>query len=155
MHHGTCVTHVPWCMSGSLTCGDGENVPGIPGACAPAILRICEEAHYDKYGTIKHPTNEHFHIEIPELKLGSAVPIVKIIERVPFWHLILVLWPMISKINWLGNVSLPRCVKFENNLTRPYSVIAVTALYGEWRATLIWKLNFPHPFIPFYHGKYD
>ena len=34
MHHGTCVTHVPWCMSGSLTRGDGENVPGIPGACA-------------------------------------------------------------------------------------------------------------------------
>ena len=37
MHHGTCVTHVPWCMSGSLTCGYGENVPGIPGTCAPAI----------------------------------------------------------------------------------------------------------------------
>ena len=34
MHHGTCVTHVPWCMSRSLTCGGGENVPGIPGACA-------------------------------------------------------------------------------------------------------------------------
>ena len=45
MHHCTCVTHVPWCMSGSLTCGDGENVPGIPGACAPAILRIWQEAH--------------------------------------------------------------------------------------------------------------
>ena len=45
MHHGTCVTHVPWCMSGSLTCCDGENVPGIPGACAPAILRIWQEAH--------------------------------------------------------------------------------------------------------------
>ena len=45
MHHGTCVTHVPWCMSGSLTCGDGENVPDIPGACAPAILRIWQEAH--------------------------------------------------------------------------------------------------------------
>ena len=45
MHHGTCVTHVPWCMSGSLTCGDGENVPGIPGACAPAILCIWQEAH--------------------------------------------------------------------------------------------------------------
>ena len=25
MHHGTCVTHVPWCMSGSLNCGsDGK-----------------------------------------------------------------------------------------------------------------------------------
>ena len=47
MHHGTCVTHVPWCMSGSLTCDDGENVPGIPGACAPAILRIWQEAHGD------------------------------------------------------------------------------------------------------------
>ena len=43
MHHGTCVTHVPWCMSGSLTCGDGEYIPGIPGA--PAISRIWQEAH--------------------------------------------------------------------------------------------------------------
>ena len=40
MHHGTCVTHVPWCMPGSLTSGFPlesavrENVPGIPGACA-------------------------------------------------------------------------------------------------------------------------
>ena len=33
MHHGTCVTHAPWCMSGSLTLGGVENVPGIPGAC--------------------------------------------------------------------------------------------------------------------------
>ena len=38
MHHGTCVTHVPGCMSGSLTCGDGENVFGIPGACALAMF---------------------------------------------------------------------------------------------------------------------
>ena len=49
MHHGTCVTHVPWCMSGSLTRGDGENVPGIPGACAPAILHIWQEAHCYPY----------------------------------------------------------------------------------------------------------
>ena len=33
IHHDTCVTHVPWCMSGSLFSGGGENVPGIPGAC--------------------------------------------------------------------------------------------------------------------------
>ena len=33
MHHGTCVTPVPWCMSGSLIRGGGENVRGIPGAC--------------------------------------------------------------------------------------------------------------------------
>ena len=34
MHHGTCVTQVPWCMSGSLNRDGGENVPGIAGACA-------------------------------------------------------------------------------------------------------------------------
>ena len=34
MHHGTCVTHVPWCMLGSLTHDGGRNVPGIPNACA-------------------------------------------------------------------------------------------------------------------------
>ena len=38
MHHGTCVTHVPWCMSGSLTHSGGENVQ-------PAIPRIWQEAH--------------------------------------------------------------------------------------------------------------
>ena len=32
MHHGTCVTHVPLCTSGSLTRGGRENQPGIPGA---------------------------------------------------------------------------------------------------------------------------
>ena len=45
MHHGTCVTHVPWCMPGSPTRGDRENVPGIPGACASRYLCIWQEAH--------------------------------------------------------------------------------------------------------------
>ena len=58
MHHGTCVTHVPWCMSGSLICGDGENVPGIPGACAPAILRIWQEAHWSHYSLQSHCLNQ-------------------------------------------------------------------------------------------------
>ena len=34
MHQGMCVTHVLWCMPGSLTRGGRENVPGILGACA-------------------------------------------------------------------------------------------------------------------------
>ena len=38
MHHSTCVTYVSWCMSGSLTHGGGENIPGIPGACATCIF---------------------------------------------------------------------------------------------------------------------
>ena len=63
MHHGTCVTHVPWCMSGSLACGDGENVPGIPGACAPAILRIWQEAH-DRHCSSAVVITIHFHYMI-------------------------------------------------------------------------------------------
>ena len=45
MHHGTCITHVSWCMSGSLNGDGGENVPGIPGACANRNLCIWQEAH--------------------------------------------------------------------------------------------------------------
>ena len=48
MRHATCVTHVPWCMPGSLTSGflwsrgekgGGENAPGILGACATGVSR--------------------------------------------------------------------------------------------------------------------
>ena len=50
LHHGTCVTHVPWCMPGSLTSGffevgDGKNFSGIPGACATRNFAYLEEAH--------------------------------------------------------------------------------------------------------------
>ena len=70
MHHGTCVTHVPWCMPGSLTCGDGENVPGIPGACASAILCIWQEAHSSPvramYGvSILHPASDLYSTSVP------------------------------------------------------------------------------------------
>ena len=58
MHHVTCVTHAPWCMSRSLTRGGGENVPGIPSVftthnctyltrdCLPTLfdLRLTGEA---------------------------------------------------------------------------------------------------------------
>ena len=46
MHHGTCVTHVPWCMPGSLTRvflwirRRGKTFPAFPAHAQPAILRI-------------------------------------------------------------------------------------------------------------------
>ena len=46
MHQGTCVTHVPWCMPGSLTSGflwnrrRGKTFPAFPAHAQPAILRI-------------------------------------------------------------------------------------------------------------------
>ena len=35
MHHGTCVTHVPWCMSGSLTRAGGKTFPAFPAQAHP------------------------------------------------------------------------------------------------------------------------
>ena len=52
MHHGTCVTHVLWCMPGSLTSDflwswrRGEMFPAFPAHAQPKILRIWQEAHH-------------------------------------------------------------------------------------------------------------
>ena len=72
MHHRTCVTHVPWCMSGSQARGGGGNVPGIPGACATRNFtylargslnqtkaQVLEETSWDsrvsyRYNTVQH-----------------------------------------------------------------------------------------------------
>ena len=35
MHNGTCVTHVPWCMSGSLTLAGGETFPALTAHTQP------------------------------------------------------------------------------------------------------------------------
>ena len=51
MHHGTCVTHVPWCMPGSLTSGFlwsrrlQKTFPAFPAHAQHTILRIWQEAH--------------------------------------------------------------------------------------------------------------
>ena len=42
MYHGTCVTHVPWCMSGSLTEVTGK---AFQAHAQPSILRTLQEAH--------------------------------------------------------------------------------------------------------------
>ena len=53
MHHGTCVTHVPWCMPRSLPSSSlwsrqrGKTFPTLPALAQPAILRIWQEDHCD------------------------------------------------------------------------------------------------------------
>ena len=51
MHHSTCVTHVPWCMSGSLTRGGGENVPSIPGTCATRNFTYLVRGPWSRVGS--------------------------------------------------------------------------------------------------------
>ena len=81
MHHGTCVTQVPWCMSGSLTSGGGENVPGIPGACATrnfAYLVRCPWARW----RLKSPASWLFTQPFiqPQIKENIKVP-----RNCPLW----------------------------------------------------------------------
>ena len=45
MHHCTCVTHVPWRMSGSLIRGAGEMFSVFPAHAQPTISRLWQEAH--------------------------------------------------------------------------------------------------------------
>ena len=52
MHGGTCVTHVPWCTSRSLTRSCRENVPGIPGACATRNFYITGK--WPKFDVMTH-----------------------------------------------------------------------------------------------------
>ena len=57
MYHVTCVTHVPWCMSGSLTRGGGENVPGISGAFATRNFTYLVRGPYAiTYHILAHPS---------------------------------------------------------------------------------------------------
>ena len=70
MHHDTCVTHVPWCMPGSLTCGGGENVPGIPGACATYDLTYLARGPCKNVLLISH--DPVWRNPIPCCDVGSA-----------------------------------------------------------------------------------
>ena len=63
MHHGTCVTHVSWCMSGSLTRGGRENISSIPGACAN-----CNSAYLAR-GPWRFNTGNPHHLALSELHI--------------------------------------------------------------------------------------
>ena len=72
MHHGTYVTHVPWCMLGSLTSGGGENVPGIPSACT------IRNFTYLVRGPWRNEKNStHYFLSFPSI--GSTVSLAKLI----------------------------------------------------------------------------
>ena len=85
MHHGTCVTHVPWCMSGSLTRSGGENVPGIPGACvtrnftylARGPWDIVSPGHQQRYHSIRmqtrHPVVKRTVLTTEMMQNGSII----------------------------------------------------------------------------------
>ena len=94
MHHGTCVTHVPWCMSGSHTRGVGENVPGIPGAC------VTRNFTYLARGPLLATSHTPLIDGSTATRLGlcSCLCVCR-----PMWHVII--WPL--EMEWYD--ATPRC----------------------------------------------
>ena len=51
MHHGTCVTHMPWCKWG--------NVPGNPGACATRNFTYLVRVPWRQSHTVAYELSSH------------------------------------------------------------------------------------------------
>ena len=81
MHHGTCVTHVPWCMSGSLTRGGGENVPGIPGACATSNFAYLVRGPWPFFPATTLRYRENLFAELDRYKVHE----VHVVSTVDVW----------------------------------------------------------------------
>ena len=79
MHHGTCVTHVPWCMPGSVITGFfwsqwRVNIPIIPGACATHSFTYLVRAH--STGMVRYVNHRNvfkIHLELQLLLPGTNV----------------------------------------------------------------------------------
>ena len=99
MHHGTCVTHVSWCMSGSLTRCDRENVPDILGACAtrnftdlarsPLLLKkITQEVSHSRLPIYSPILKSRELSKLPDLCFGfhkfSSLTALKIVKITAF-----------------------------------------------------------------------
>ena len=88
MHHGTCVTHVPLCMSESLTRGAGVNVPGIPGACATNNFTYLARGPFRSYKNtrmvfrlIPHPYRSVWHYAMSKTTVCQLPS-----QRTRFWN---------------------------------------------------------------------
>ena len=60
MHHGTCATHRPWCIPGSLTSSFLlswwlENVPGITGSCATRYFTYLSKGPWLQVSSLLSP----------------------------------------------------------------------------------------------------
>ena len=81
IHHDTCVTHVSGCMSGSLTSSDGENVFGIPGACATRNFP------YLARGPWCYNTVITLQISLPSIELATKCEISSVFCEFNMWFI--------------------------------------------------------------------
>ena len=130
MHHGTCVTHVPWCMPVSLTSGflsrrrRGKTFPAFPAQVQPAILRFWQEVHWgpcliSQLHSYSHQAWAVYHISLDvytnhqALVRGSDISVTFYYVVPNKWHFTTIpLWVIANSKGQLQTVVLKRCCMF-------------------------------------------
>ena len=116
-HHGTCVTHVPWCMSGSLTCGFLWSRWRGKRSRHPRRMRnpqFCVSG--------KRPIGYAVQLTICAYK-----PLVCSISQIPNWVLVIVTF-------WMQNCGI-------NDLMNLTNISSINRLGSEWQ-TIYCKIDF-------------
>ena len=112
MHHVTCVTHVGWGISWSLTRCGGETFPAFPVHAQSVILRIRQEAH-GIYEIACHGWRSakalHGYVAYFFIKLTRSLHVIKNLDPVPpLWY------SNISRKASAILICFPIPLKFEN-----------------------------------------
>ena len=113
LHRGTCVTHVPWCMSVSLTCGGGENVPGIPSACATRNFAYPTRGPLTNYPALLKVYLTYGCLYLLHMYCKEPLSVSWFIYDEVLWHFIhnnlgiiyFLLWSF-KQVHWLHNYSV-------------------------------------------------
>ena len=135
MHHGTCVTHVPWCTSGSLIRGGGEDVPSIPVKCATSTFT------YLVRGPFRHPQDIFIlffylfskttgQIYLPYSQIICPQSLTKSVYQ-----------PCRESKVWSVSPSVPGCDRWLNQI----SSLSVTSFKRHWFSVLYSKLHVISP----------
>ena len=82
MHHGTCVSHVSWCMSGSLTRGGGKKGSQHSGRMRNPQFYVSGKRPIRWYPGTSYPKQNASKII---LGLGDGM-VVLVLEETPFFH---------------------------------------------------------------------
>ena len=124
MHHGTCVTHVPWGMSGSLTCGCRVNVPGIAGVCATRNFTYLVRGPLVGLSPVRHQAIVRKMLAYCWLDHWYLVKIVFVFKD---FHQIKRIWK--CRLPNGGHLPRPQCVKWHLHTNKH----GIGSLWASWQ----------------------
>ena len=161
MHHGTCVTHVPWCMPRSLPSSSlwsrrrGKTFPTLPALAQPVILR-----HYvSGKRPIATPPCIYSVYTTLAVKLDCASGTIYVFVRALLWRLQSTHQYLESRPRWSIIACFtvtPQNIMIHLEPVNPVHWVAPVCLvrkvgsvvwrsYRTWRCDYLWLLSLPLP----------